>query len=150
VEDITVTGDVTGDAPAVQTAIGLLCKSWESNGQDPRAGEKMAAWLRQTGSFSEVSVHEVVMPVGNRSPATAAQNPDQQQERQAVVDPKLRALELAFTASTRSTFATEKYHPRMVELGYTPETKRQCLEQFSASEWRMDMPLHFVWARKTV
>jgi hypothetical protein len=66
------------------------------------------------------------------------------------VDPKLRALELAFTVSTRGTFATEKYHPRMVELGYTPEKKRQCLEQFSTSEWRMDMPLHFVWARKAV
>jgi len=150
-EDITVTGDVTGDAPAVRTAISLLYKSWESNGQDPRAGEKIESWLRQAGSFSEVNVHEVIMPVGNRlsatATATAAQSAVQQQE---VVDSKLRALELAFTNSTRGTFATEKYHPRMVELGFTPEAKGQCLEQFSTSEWRMDMPLHFVWARKSV
>jgi hypothetical protein len=162
-EEVTTTGDVTGDAPAVRTAIGLVCKAWESNGQDPLVGEKLESWVRQTGSFGEVNVHEVVLPLGNHrssdesTPAaavTTAQNPIERQEaeREAVVDldPKLRALVSAFTKTTWGTFANEKYHPRLLELGFTPETKRQCLEQFGTSDWRMDMPLYFVWARKSV
>jgi hypothetical protein len=120
----------------------------------------MESWVRQIGSFGEVNVHEVGMTLGNRESkstpaATAAQNPVQQEEeeKQPVVDvdlTKLRPLESAFTYTAQGTFSIEKYNPRLLELGYTPETKRQCLEQFATSDWRMDMPLYFVWARKSV
>ena len=126
-----------------------MCKYWESNGQVPRVGEKLEPWLRQTGSFSEVNVHEVVIPVGNRWSTAEAQEPVQQQEGQ-VIDPKSKALGLTFTDTTRRSFSAGKHHPGMLALGYTPELKSQCVEQFNTAEWRMDMPLHFVWARKSV
>jgi len=152
VEDVSVTGDVKGDVPAVQTSYRLLCEYWESNGQVPRVGENLESWLRQTGSFSEINVHEVIIPVGNHSPTpavAAVQNSFQQREGR-VVDPKLIVLSLIFTEATRRSFAAETHHPRMLALGYTPELKRQCVEQYGTSEWWVDAPLHFVWARKSV
>lgn len=152
VEDVSVTGDVKGDVPAVQTSYRLLCEYWESNGQVPRVGENLESWLRQTGSFSEINVHEVIIPVGNHSPTpavAAVQNFFQQREGR-VVDPKLIVLSLIFTEATRRSFAAETHHPRMLALGYTPELKRQCVEQYGTSEWWVDAPLHFVWARKSV
>ena len=154
VEDLTVTGDVKGDAPAVRMAFGLLCEYLDSKG---RVGENLGPWLRETGSFSEINMHEVILPMGNHvdrsstAGATAAmvQDPVEVQEGQAA-DHKRRALASAFAEATWRSFAGEKHHPRMIALGYTPELKSQCVEQFTTSEWRMDMPLHFVWARKSV
>ena len=152
VEDATITGDVKGNAPAIRRAYELLCEYWESNG---RIGENLEPWLRQTGSFSEINMHEVIVPVGNHvrrssaAPVAVAQNPVVEQERQ-VVDHRRRALGLAFTEAAWRRFSGEKHHPRMIALGYTPELKSQCVEQFTTSEWRMDMPLYFVWARKSV
>jgi hypothetical protein len=152
VEDVSVTGDIKGDAPAVRMAYRILCEYWESNGQVPRVGENLESWLRQTDSFSEINVHEVIIHVGNQLftlAVAAGQNIFQQREGR-VVDPKHRMLALIFTEATRRSFAAERHHPRMLALGYTPELKRQCMEQYSASEWWMDAPLHFVWARKSV
>jgi hypothetical protein len=158
VEDLTVTGDVKGDAPAVRMAFDLSCKYLDSKG---RIGENLEPWLRETGSFSEINMHEVMLPMGNHvhrsSPVAAAaaaattmvQDPVQVQEGQAT-DHKRRALASAFAEATWRSFAGDKHHPRMIALGYTPELKSQCVEQFTTSEWQMDMPLHFVWARKSV
>jgi hypothetical protein len=155
VEDVTLAGEVKGDVPAVRMAFGLLCEYWESKG---RIGENLGPWLRETGSFSEINVHEVILPVGNHmrrsSTATAAmvQDPVQVRPRQEgqVTAHKHRALGSAFAETLLRTFASEKLHPRMIALGYTPELKSQCVEQFTTSEWRMDMPFYFVWARKSV
>lgn len=78
--------EVMRDAPAVRTGYGLLCKYWESNRQVPRVGEEVGPWPRQTGTFSEVNFHEVIVPVGNgsSSPLPAAQNPLQEQKGQRV------------------------------------------------------------------
>ena len=57
--------EVKGDATcAVRTGIELMLNFWESNGQLPVAGSKIESWLRQTGTFSEVNVHEVVNTFG--------------------------------------------------------------------------------------
>ena len=137
-----MTGDVKGDAPAVRAAYSMLCKYWESHGQVPRIGEKLEPWLRQTGSFSEVDVREIIIPVGNRWSTAEAQDPVEGQ----AVDPKYKALGLTFTDTGRRGFADRG----MLVIGSTPELQSQCLEQFSTAEWRMDVPLHFVWARKSV
>jgi len=145
-----MTGEVTGDAPAVRATYELLLKYWESNDQVPRVGEKVEPWLRQTGLFSEVNAHEVILPLGNRSPCAAGEAQiSLQQERQAV-DPKVGALATIFTDSSRRGFSAEKHHPGILALGFTPELKSQCVEQVSTSEWQMDMPLSFVCARKFV
>jgi len=149
-EEATVTGEVMGDAPAVRTTYGLLRKCWEYAGHDPRVGEKMEALLRETGSFSEVNVREVILPFGNPSPATAGAAQDSAQQEKQVVDPKARALAMVIMEGTRRGFSAEKHSPGMVAMGFTPELNRQFLEQFSTSEWQMDMPLHFVCARKSV
>jgi len=108
---------------------------------------------RQTGSFSEINMHEVIVPVGNHvhrssAPVAVAQNTVQQEGQ--VVDHKRRALGLAFTEATWRRFSGEKHHPGLIALGYTLGLKGQCVEQFNTSEWWMDMPLYFVWARKSV
>ena len=150
VEDATITGDVKGNAPAIRRECELLCEYWESNG---RVGENLEPWLRQTGSFSEINMHEVIVPVGNHvhrssTPVAVAQNTVQQEGQ--VVDHKRRALGLAFTEATWRRFSGEKHHPGLIALGYTLELKGQCVEQFNTSEWWMDMPLYFVWAQKSV
>ena len=123
----------------------MLCKYWESSGRVPLIGEKLEPWLRQTGLFSEVNVHEVIIPTGNRRRAAETQDPASQQEGQ-VVDPKTRALGLTFTDSTLRGFSNSR---GMVNFGSTPELQSQCVEQCSTAEWWMDMPLYFVWARKS-
>jgi len=143
-EEVTMSDDVKGDAPAVRAAYSMLCKYWESNGQVPRVGERLESWLREAGLFSEVNVHEVTIPMGNRWCAAEAQNPVQQQEAQ-VVDPKSKALGLTFTDTGRRSFSDRG----MLVIGSTPELQSQCLEQFNTAEWRMNTPLHFVWARKS-
>jgi hypothetical protein len=147
-----MTCEVTGDAPAVQKTYGLLRKGWEYVNQVQRVGEKVEPWLWQTGLFSEVNVHGIRLPFGNRSSAAAeaAQN-SAQQEKQAV-DPKakVRALAGVIMESTRRGFAEAKQDPGMAALGFTPELKSQFVEQFSTAEWQMDMPLYFVSAQKSV
>ena len=140
-----MTDDVKGDAPAVRAAYSMLCKYWESNDQVPRVGEKLELWLRQAGSFSEVNVHEVIIPIGNRWCAAEAQDPVQQQEER-VVDPKSKELGLTFTDTARRSFSGDR---GMLTIGSTPELQSQCLEQFNTVEWRVDTPLHFFWARKS-
>ena len=140
-----MTGDVKGDAPAIRAAYSMLCKYWESGGQVPRIGEKLDPWLRQTGSFSEVNVRGVIVLVGNRWSAAEAQGPVRQQEGQAV-DPKYKAFGLTFTDSTLRGFSNSH---GMINLGSTPELQSQCVEQCSTAEWWVDMPLYFVWARKS-
>jgi hypothetical protein len=141
-----MTGDVKGDAPAIRAAYSMLCKYWESHGQVPRIGGELEPLLRQTGAFSEVNVREIIIPAGNRWSTAEAQDPVLQQEGQ-VVDPKYKALGLTFTDAGRRGFSADR---GMLTIGSTPELQSQCLEQFSTAEWRMDIPLHFVWARKSV
>ena len=62
-------GEVKGDASAVCSAIDLLCKYWESNGQVLSIGSKLEPWL--PGAFSQVNVHKVIAPAGNNPKATA-------------------------------------------------------------------------------
>lgn len=113
-------------------------------------------WLRQTGSFSEVNVHEVILPFGNPSASATAGEAQtsfqQEQETQGVVDAKVRALAKVMTESSRRGFSAsvEKNNSGIVPLGSTAELMTQCVEQFSTLEWQMDMPLHFVYARKSV
>ena len=148
VEEAKLTDEVVGDAPAVRTTYALLYKAWGSNGKDVRVGEKLESWIWKTGSFSEVNVHGVIVPIGNFSSdnGTTAQSHIHQQDGR-LLDSKVRALGRGFTDVARLDFSTGK-HRAMEALGFTPEVKSQCVEQFSASEWRMDMRLYFVWARK--
>ena len=153
VEEAKLTGEVVGDAPAVRATYALLCTVWGSNGQDLHVGEKLESWLWQTGSFGEVNVHGVIAPMGNLSPddATTAQGHTSTGIRQQdgrVLDPKIKALGWGFTNVARRDFSTGKHHG-LEALGFTPELKSRCVEQFSTSEWRMDMRLYFVWARKS-
>ncbi len=144
-EEGSLTGEVTGDAPAVRAGISLLHKYWESNGQIPEVGAKLESWLQQTGTFSEVNVHEAIALIGNSSSeSAAAQNLVQQP-----ADPKRRQLGLTFTKSLQRSFSA-KTHPGLLALGFTPELKSQCMAEWSTSGWQMDMPLYFVWARKSV
>ena len=127
-------------------------KGWEYANHVPRVGEKVEPWLWQTGLFSEVNVRGVLLPFGSRSSAAteAAQNAAQQEKQ--VVDPKakLRGLAAVIMEATRRGFSEAKPDAGMVALGFTPELKSQFLEQFSTSEWQMDMPMYFVSAQKSV
>jgi len=144
-EEGTLPGDVTGDAPAVRAGFSLLRKYWESNGQIPEVGAKLESWLQQTGAFSEVNVHEAIALVGNsESESAAAQNLVQQP-----ADPKRRQLGLVLTKSIQRSFSA-KTHPGLLALGFTPELKSQCMAEWSTSGWQIEMPLYFVWARKSV
>jgi hypothetical protein len=80
IEEVTVTGEIKGDAPAIRTAYELLCKYWESNDQIPRISCMLGSWLQQTGVFSEVNVHQGIAPVGNPGASAGA----------SVHDPPLR------------------------------------------------------------
>jgi hypothetical protein len=89
----------------------------------------------------------VVAPVGNRV-STGSRSPTQQD---GPSDPKRGPLVMGLTLTTglRGAISAET-HPGMLALGMTPELKSQCVDQMITSEWRMDMPLYFVWARKSL
>ncbi|KAI9451385.1 S-adenosyl-L-methionine-dependent methyltransferase [Russula earlei] len=127
IEDVTVTGEIKGDAPAVRAAFGLLCKYWESNGQVPRVSVELESWLRQTGAFSEVNVHEAVAPVGNAGAGDGA----------SAADSESRQLGSTMKKSFRDGFSAET-HPGLLALGFTPELKKQCMEEWDRSEWQME------------
>jgi hypothetical protein len=40
-------------------------------------------------------------------------------------------------------------HPKVAELGLTPELRKQVVEEMDTLEWRKDMPLYVVWAQKS-
>ena len=147
---MTVTGEVTGDAPAIRATHALLRKSWEYANHEARVGDKVESWLRETGSFSEVNVHKVILPYGNSSSVTAGAAQDSAQQEKQVVDPKARALAMVIMEGTRRGFAAEEHNPGMAATGFTPELTSQFLEEFSTSEWQMDMSMHFVYAQKSV
>ncbi|KAH9013496.1 S-adenosyl-L-methionine-dependent methyltransferase [Lactarius hengduanensis] len=133
IEEVSVGGEIQGDARAVRTGFELVCKLWESNSQVPAVGSKLQSWLRQTGTFSEVNVHEALATVGSHiSP-----------------DPRLGELSLTFKNSWRSAFSG-KTHPKLLALGFTPEFKERVLEEFDTLEWRFDFPLSCVSARRSV
>ena len=71
IEDVSMDGKVKGDANAVRSAIDLVCKYWESNGQVLGIGSKLESWLQETGAFSQVNVDKVIAPVGNNAEAAA-------------------------------------------------------------------------------
>jgi hypothetical protein len=145
-EEAYITGEVTGDAPAVRAGFSLLHKFWESNGQIPEVGAKLESWLQQMGTFSEVNVHKTIALLGNpSSESAAAQNLVQQQEGPA--DPKSRQLGLTLTKSIQRGFSGQT-HPGLLGLGFTPELKSQYLAEFSTAGWQMDMPVYFICARK--
>ncbi|KAI9443386.1 S-adenosyl-L-methionine-dependent methyltransferase [Lactarius indigo] len=133
IEEVSILGEVKGDARAVRTGFELVCKFWESNGQVPAVGSKLQSWLRQTGTFSEVNVHEVVATFGS----------------QVSSDPRLGGLGLTFKNSWRSAFSG-KTHPKLLALGFTPEFKERLLEEFDTLEWQFDFPLSCVSARRSV
>ncbi|KAI0252110.1 S-adenosyl-L-methionine-dependent methyltransferase [Lactifluus subvellereus] len=134
IEEGTMDSEVKGDANAIRSAIGLFCKYWESNGQVVAIGPKLESWLHETGAFSQVNVHEVIAPVGN--------NPE------AVADTKLGRLASVYKDSWRSAFLG-KVHPKAIELGLTPELRKQAVEEVDTLEWQTDMPLYMVWAQKS-
>ncbi|KAI0252111.1 S-adenosyl-L-methionine-dependent methyltransferase [Lactifluus subvellereus] len=134
IEEVSVDGEVKGDANAVRSAIGLVYKYWESNGQVLAIGSKLEPWLHETGAFSQMNVHEVIAPVGN--------NPE------AAADTKLGRLASVGKNSWRSVFLG-KVHPKAVELGLTPELRKQAVEEVDTLEWQTDMPLYMVWAQKS-
>jgi hypothetical protein len=63
--------EVKGDANALRSAIDLLSKYWESNGQVLAIGSKLESWVQEIGAFSQVNVHEVIIPLGNNPEAAA-------------------------------------------------------------------------------
>ncbi|KAH9969811.1 hypothetical protein BC827DRAFT_35690 [Russula dissimulans] len=119
-EEVSITGEVEGDAPAVRATYGLLVKYWETSGGDARFSEKLESTLRESSAFSEVNVHEVVAPVGSLAgPADP---------------PKCGPLGLMFAKSFRRTFSVEETHPKMLALGLTPELM-QIVEELNTLEW---------------
>ena len=63
--------EVKGEAATIRTAFELVYKFWESSGQVPTVGSKLEPWLRQSGTFSEVYVHEANVTFGSQaSPGT--------------------------------------------------------------------------------
>jgi hypothetical protein len=42
-----------------------------------------------------------------------------------------------------------KVHPKVEELGLTPELRKQVVEELDTLEWQRDMPLYVVWAQKS-
>jgi hypothetical protein len=40
-------------------------------------------------------------------------------------------------------------HPKAVELGLTPELRKQAVEEMDTLEWQKDMPMCVVWAQKS-
>ncbi|KAH9080341.1 S-adenosyl-L-methionine-dependent methyltransferase [Lactarius deliciosus] len=133
IEEVSVSGEIQGDALAVRTGFELVCKLWESNGQVPAVGSNLRSWLRQTGTFSEVNVHEALATVGSHVSS----------------DPRLGGLGLTFKNSWRSAFSG-KTHPKLLALGFTPEFKERLVEEFDTLEWRTDIPLSCVSARRSV
>jgi hypothetical protein len=71
IEEVSIDGEVRGDANAVRLALDLVCKHGESNGQVLAMGSKLESWVQETGAFSQVNVHEVIAPSGNNPEATA-------------------------------------------------------------------------------
>jgi len=134
VEEVSMDGEVKGNANAVCSAIDLLCKYWESNGQVLGIGSKLESWLQETGAFSQVNVHKVIAPAGN--------NPE------AAADTKLGRLGSMYRNSWRGTFLG-KIHPKAVELGLTPELTEQAVKEVDTLEWQKDMPVYVVWAQKS-
>ncbi|KAH9975622.1 S-adenosyl-L-methionine-dependent methyltransferase [Russula compacta] len=134
IEEMAISKVTDESVPALRTAVELFHKYGESNGQVPGVYAKLEPWLRQTGAFSEVNVHEVIIPIGNPEAST---------------DPKRRSLGLTFKGTFRHSF-TSKTHPELLALGYTPELKEQVMQEFNTLEWQMGNPLHFVWARRSV
>ncbi|KAI0252109.1 S-adenosyl-L-methionine-dependent methyltransferase [Lactifluus subvellereus] len=134
IEEVSMDREVKGDANAVRSAIDLYCKYWESNGQVLDICSKLEPWLQETGAFSQVSVHKVIVPVGN--------NPE------AAADTKLGRLASMYKNSWRSSFLG-KMHPKAVELGLTSELRKQAVEEVDTFEWQKDMPLYVVWAQKS-
>ncbi|KAI9464948.1 hypothetical protein BJY52DRAFT_1247386 [Lactarius psammicola] len=140
---------VKGDASTVRTAFELVCKFWESNGQIPAVGSKLQSWLRQTGTFSQINVHEAPATFGTLvSPGTRG-SPPPEHCSWGFLDPRLGGLGLTFKNSMRSAFSG-KTHPGLLALGYTPEFKEQLLEEFDALEWQSDFLLFCVSARRSV
>ncbi|KAI0252112.1 S-adenosyl-L-methionine-dependent methyltransferase [Lactifluus subvellereus] len=134
IEEMSMDDEVKGDAHAVRSAIDLLCKYWESNGQVLAIGSKLEPWLQETGAFSQVNVHKVIAPIGN--------NPE------AAADTKLGRLASMYKDAWRSTFLG-KIHPKAVEFGLTPELTKQAVEEVDTLEWQRDSPLYVVWAQKS-
>jgi len=134
IEDVSMDGKVKGDANAVRSAIDLVCKYWESNGQVLGIGSKLESWLQETGAFSQVNVHKVIAPVGNNAEAAA--------------DTKLGRLASIYMNSWRISFLG-KMHPKAVEFGWTPELTEQAVKQVDTLEWQKDMPVYVVWAQKS-
>ena len=40
-------------------------------------------------------------------------------------------------------------HPKVVELGLTPEVMKQAVEEVDTLKWQKDMPMCVVWAQKS-
>ena len=137
-----MTSEVKGEAHTLRAGFELLCKFWESNGQVPIAGSKVESWVRQTGTFSEVNVHEAVNTIGSQaSPGTRhARTPPTRTLLMGRLDPRPSRWRRAFSGKT---------HPGLLALGFTPEFKERLLEEYDASEWQLDCPLYCVWARKS-
>ena len=71
IEEVSLDGEVKGDANAVRLALDLACKYGESNGQVLAIGSKLESWVQETGAFSQVNVHKVIAPAGNNPEAAA-------------------------------------------------------------------------------
>ncbi|KAN0129531.1 S-adenosyl-L-methionine-dependent methyltransferase [Lactarius tabidus] len=129
IEEVSLAKETKGDAPTVRTGFELVYKFWESNGQVPAVGSKLESWLRQTGTFSEVNVHEAIATFGSQVSSGG--------------------LSLTLKNSWRRSL-TGKTHPGLLALGYTPEFKERLSEEYDASEWQHDCPVFCVWAQRSV
>jgi hypothetical protein len=137
--------ETKGDAPTVRTGFELVYKFWESNGQVPAVGSKLESWLRQTGTFSEVNVHEAIATFGSQvSSGTRLAAPTP-----TLLMGRLGGLSLTLKNSWRRSL-TGKTHPGLLALGYTPEFKERLSEEYDASEWQHDCPVFCVWAQRSV
>jgi hypothetical protein len=65
-----------------------------------------------------------------------------------MIDTKLGRLGLTYTDSWRRGLLG-KMHPKGVELGLTPELRKQAVEEMDKLEWQKDMPMYVVWAQKS-
>ena len=65
-----------------------------------------------------------------------------------MVDTKLGRLASTYKDTWRRALLG-KMHPKAVELGLTPELRKQAVEEMDTLEWQKDMPMCVVWAQKS-
>ncbi|KAI0314055.1 S-adenosyl-L-methionine-dependent methyltransferase [Amylostereum chailletii] len=63
IEDVSINDKVEGDAPGIKAAYKALVQTFTDRGQIPSLGSKLESFLKESNNFSEVNIHNAVLPI---------------------------------------------------------------------------------------